>query len=49
MALPLNDGFQVAALDPIDTRIVLTKEQMLNANVDDYPDVYFAFCVDDGQ
>ena len=49
MALPLNDGFQVAALDPIDTRIVLTKEQMLNANVDDYPDVYFALCVDDGQ
>ena len=49
MAIKFSTGFDVSAADPIDTRIVLTKEQMANVDVDSYPDVYFAFCIDDGQ
>lgn len=49
MAIKLSNGYEVSSLDPIDTRILLTKEQMLNVDIDAYPDVYFAFCIDDGQ
>ena len=59
MAKKFNNGFEVTAYEPIDVRIVLTKEQMSTIIGDDnsgdvpgdftMPDVYFAFCVDDGQ
>ena len=49
MALQFNDGFEINAMEAVDTRILLTKEQMLNVDIDAYPDVYFAFCIDDGQ
>lgn len=49
MAIQSSFGFKVSSFDPIDTRILLTKAEMLAADIDDYPDVYFAFCVDDGQ
>jgi hypothetical protein len=37
---------QVSA--PIDTRLVLSKKEMLNVNDTYQPDVYFALCKDDG-
>ena len=49
MAIQSSFGFKVSSFDPIDTRILLSKAEMLAADPDDYPDVYFAFCIDDGQ
>lgn len=58
MAIKLGEGFEITGYDPIDVRLVLTKEQMAKivgdedsaANPDDFamPEVYFAFCTDDG-
>lgn len=49
MAISSAAGFQIGSSDPIDARFVLTKEEMLNANDNVYPDVYFATCKDDGK
>jgi hypothetical protein len=38
--------FQIAA--PVDTRLVLTKKEMCDAEDDYLPDTYFALCKDDG-
>lgn len=58
MAIKLGEGFEITGYDPIDFRLVLTKEQMSKivgdedsgSNPDDFamPERYFAFCVDDG-
>lgn len=41
-------GFTVEAYEPIDNRLILTKEQMKTAHEDmSLPDNYFAFCIDD--
>ena len=34
---------------PVDTRLILTKKEMLDINDTYQPDVYFALCKDDGQ
>lgn len=44
MAINLIDGFKVTTTDPIDTRILLTKEQMKNVNDNAMPDNYFCIC-----
>ena len=49
MALSVNSNFSVNCALPIDSRFVLSKEQMLNANPNIIPDVYFCVCSDDGQ
>ena len=59
MAMKTASGFEVAGYEPIDVRLTLTKEQMSKivgdedsgSNPDDFamPEVYFAFCIDDGQ
>lgn len=33
---------------PVDTRLILTKKEMLEANDDYLPDTYFALCKDEG-
>lgn len=38
--------YQMAA--PVDTRLVLTKKEMIEANDNYLPEVYFALCKDDG-
>ena len=58
MAIKLGEGFEITGYDPIDFRLVLTKEQMSKivgdedsgSNPDDFamPEKYFAFCIDDG-
>lgn len=58
MAIKLGEGFEITGYDPIDFRLVLTKEQMSKivgdedsgSNPDDFamPEVYFALCIDDG-
>lgn len=46
MALQINDSFQVNSAVPIDVRIMLTKNEMLNIDENLMPDVYFAICTD---
>ena len=48
--MPINipSAFQLGASVPIDTRMILTKQQMLNMNDNIMPAVYFAFCEADG-
>lgn len=49
MAIGINTGFQVNTGLPIDSRQVLTKNEMLNTNDNIMPIVYFGTCSDDGQ
>lgn len=48
MGININSGFSVGAPVPIDERLVMTKEQMLNANDNIMPAVYMTVCADDG-
>lgn len=48
MAISFPSGFSVTGKEAIDTRIVMTKEEMLNAKKARMPEVYFAICKDDG-
>ena len=43
----LPQGLKVSSSEPIDTRILLTKEEMKNINQNIMPDIYFALCKDD--
>lgn len=44
----ISYGYEVGAYQPIDTRLILTKAQMLTAHEDfSLPDNYFAYCLDD--
>lgn len=45
----LPQGFKVSSSEPVDARILLTKEEMKNINPNIMPDVYFALCKDDGK
>ena len=45
----LPQGFKVLSSEPIDARILLTKEEMKNINQNIMPDIYFALCKDDGK
>lgn len=45
----LPAGFNVGTPDPIDNRLVLSKEQMKSINPVGMPDVYLTVCKDDGK
>lgn len=45
----LPQGFKVLSSEPMDARILLTKEEMKNINQNIMPDIYFALCKDDGK
>ena len=45
----LPQGFKVSSSEPMDARILLTKEEMKNINQNIMPDIYFALCKDDGK
>lgn len=47
MPINVNSNFKVQAPAPIDTRLTLTKAQMLTTNDNLMPSVYFALCIDD--
>lgn len=47
--LQYNKPFQITAKAPIDTRIILTKKQMLETVTGKQPDIYFCICKDDGK
>lgn len=47
MSIKVNSSFLVQAPAPIDTRLTLTKAQMLTTNDNLMPSVYFALCIDD--
>ena len=46
MEIKVNTGFGVGAPVPIDTRIVLSSNEMKNINERIMPSVYFALCSD---
>lgn len=48
MAITYPYGFIVSSPEPIDSRIVLTKEEMVAMKKAKMPQVYFAICKDDG-
>ena len=48
MAINTASGFQVGSSDAIDSRLVLTKNEMLTINENVYPQVYMCVCKDDG-
>lgn len=48
MSININAGFNVGAPVALDSRQVLTKEEMANMNDNVMPDVYQATCKDDG-
>ncbi len=49
MAINVATSFNVQTNLPIDERLVLSKEQMLNINDNTMPETYMATCTDDGQ
>lgn len=48
MSIKINSNFQVGTPQPLDSRTVLSKEEMKNANENVFPEVYCAVCKDDG-
>lgn len=49
MAIQLPQGFKIGSVEPIDTRLTLTKEEMLLVNENIMPDKYLCVCKDDGK
>ena len=47
MAIQLPQGFKIGSVEPIDSRIVLTKAEMLSMKDNIMPEKYFAICKDD--
>lgn len=48
MAIQLPNGFKIGSVEPIDTRLTLTKEEMLLVNENIMPDKYLCVCKDNG-
>ena len=46
MAISIPQGYIVTSKEPIDKRLVLTKEQMRHVNDDLMPHVYFTICAE---
>lgn len=46
--IKVNDGFKIQSPVSIDSRLVLSLEEMKNINENTQPDVYLAICKDDG-
>ena len=49
MAINFGAGFNIAKAEAVDSKMYLTKAQMLVQNDNIMPDVYFAVCPDDGK
>lgn len=47
MAIKLPQGFKIGSVEPIDTRLTLSKTEMLNISDNLMPNVYFAVCTED--
>ena len=48
MAINLPSGLNITTIEAVDSRILLTKEQMKNMVDAKMPDKYFCICLDDG-
>lgn len=48
MAIKVLGGLKVITADPIETRLILSKEQMLAVKDETMPEVYFTICSEDG-
>ena len=48
MAINLGGGFHIGSKQPIDDRLIMTKDEMLNVNENTFPNVYMCICSDDG-
>lgn len=49
MAIQFPSGFSVESAEPIDVRLVLSKEEMYKMKPSRMPSVYFCICSDDKQ
>lgn len=49
MAIIFPNGFDITSQEPIDARLVLTKEEMLNMKKASLPEKYFCVCKDDAK
>ena len=47
MAINLPSGLNITTIEAVDSRILLTKEQMKNMADAKMPDKYFCICLDD--
>ena len=46
--IQIVQGFKVSTRDPVDNRILLSKDEMTMVNDNQMPEKYFAMCKDDG-
>ena len=46
--IQIVQGFNVSTRDPVDNRILLSKDEMTRVNDNQMPEKYFAMCKDDG-
>lgn len=49
MPIIFSNGFNITSKEPIDSRLVMTKEEMLAVKKARMPDKYFCLCSDDGK
>jgi len=49
MAIQLPQGFKIGSIESIDSRILLTKAEMLAVNENIMPQNYFCICKDDSK
>jgi len=49
MPIAFSNGFDITSKEPIDTRLVMTKAEMLAIKKARMPDNYFCLCSDDGK
>ena len=47
MATKLSDGFEILASAAVDSRLILTKEQMRSMSKSNMPSIYLCICSDD--
>ena len=47
MAIKLSDGFKILAGAAVDSRLILTKEQMRSMSRSNMPSIYLCICSDD--
>ena len=47
MAINVGMGFKVGNMEPIDSRFVMSKAEMLAVTPATQPDIYFCVCSDD--
>jgi len=46
--IQIVQGFNVSTRDPVDNRILLSKDEMTRVNDNQMPEKYLAMCKDDG-